>query len=69
MGMLARMSQAAFLLGKVYFHNQDKNLNDADYENEHWQLDRTIRALLNLTYVEGQIRRVAVCSQTDLCFR
>lgn len=69
MGMLARMSQAAFLLGKVYLHNQNSVISDADHEEEHWQLDRTIRALLRLSYVEGQIRRMAVCSQTDLCFR
>ncbi|KAF2713108.1 hypothetical protein K504DRAFT_497936 [Pleomassaria siparia CBS 279.74] len=69
MGMLARMSQAAFLLGKVYHHNSNPLLNDSDRQEEYWQLDRTIRALLKLSYVEGQTRRMVVCSQTDLCFR
>ncbi|KAF2108583.1 hypothetical protein BDV96DRAFT_652834 [Lophiotrema nucula] len=68
MGMLARMSQAGFLLGRVYRHNQNKPTDPSDHEDEFWQLDRTIRSLLNLSYVEGEVRRMAVCGQTDLCF-
>ena len=32
------------------------------------QLDRTIWSLINLSYTEGQVSRMAVCSQTSLCY-
>jgi hypothetical protein len=69
MGSLARMSQAAYLLGRVYKHNRYPPSAQADREAEFWQLDRTLRALLNLSYVEGELRRMAVCGQTAICYR
>ena len=69
MGNMARMSHAAFLLGKVYLHNQNADLDETDREAEYWQLDRTIRALLKVSYMESQMGRVAICTQTDICFR
>jgi hypothetical protein len=69
MGVMARMSQAAFLLGLVHRHNKDPPKVEAERLAEMWQLDRTLRSLLTLTYVEGQIRRMAVCAQTGICYR
>ncbi|EHK22960.1 uncharacterized protein TRIVIDRAFT_60222 [Trichoderma virens Gv29-8] len=31
-------------------------------------LDKTLNALLNLSYAEGEIRRTAVCAQTSICY-
>jgi hypothetical protein len=69
MGMLARMSQAAYLLGRVYRHIRNPLEDETARDDERWQLDRTLRALLNLTYVEGEIRRMAICPQTSICYR
>lgn len=71
MGALARMAQASFLLGQVHRYNQSRpELGVAsDNQQEYWQLDSTIRSLLNLSYVEGEIRRTAVCGQTSICYR
>jgi hypothetical protein len=69
MGVMARMSQAAFLLGLVHRHNKDPPHIESERLAEMWQLDRTLRALLHLTYVEGAIRRMAVCPQTGICYR
>lgn len=65
------MSQASYLLGEVFRYNQSRSVVRAgvDSQVEYWQLDRTIRSLLNLTYIEGQLRRTAVCGQTSICYR
>ncbi|KAK5011152.1 hypothetical protein LTR39_004577, partial [Cryomyces antarcticus] len=68
MGMLARLSQAAYLLGRVFKHTKDSTVNDLYHEEEKKQLDRTLRALLNLSYVDGAMRRMAVCAQTGICY-
>lgn len=74
MGMLARMCQASYLLGLVLRYNRNRTESAPssagfnDHE-EYWQLDKTINALLNLSYVEGEIRRTAVCAQTSICYR
>ncbi|KAK5120909.1 hypothetical protein LTR16_004440, partial [Cryomyces antarcticus] len=68
MGMLARLSQAAYLLGRVFKHTKDSTVNDLYHVEEREQLDRTLRALLNLSYVEGAMRRMAVCAQTGICY-
>jgi hypothetical protein len=71
MGMLARMCQATFLLGRV-LRLQSRKYNSEDEESvqaEKWQLDATLRALLNLSYIEGSIRLVPVCAQTSICYR
>jgi hypothetical protein len=71
MGMLARMSQATFLLGRVLrLQSRKSNLEDEQsVQAERWQLDATLRALLNLAYVEGSLRLVPVCAQTSICYR
>ncbi|KAL7792555.1 hypothetical protein V8C37DRAFT_119068 [Trichoderma ceciliae] len=74
MGMLARMCQASYLLGHVLRYNRNRAESESssaefDDHKEYWQLDRTINALLNLSYVEGEIRRTAVCAQTSICYR
>jgi hypothetical protein len=73
MGMLARMCQASYLLGLVlrYNRNRAESASSSHFDNreEYWQLDKTLNALLNLSYVEGEIRRTAVCAQTSICYR
>jgi hypothetical protein len=69
MGTLARMAQAAYLLGYVLRLVRTANSNSSSLREEISQLDRTIWSLINLSYTEGQIRRMAVCSQTSLCYR
>ena len=67
-GMLARLAQAAFLLGRVY---RWKNYPTGDAQFDHAekiQLDRALRALVNLTYEEGATRLMPICPQTALCF-
>jgi hypothetical protein len=74
MGSFARMAQAAHLLGKV-LHFKDRPLESDGWQtreaeqDEYWQLDKTIRSLLNLSYLEGEIKRMAICGQTALCYR
>jgi hypothetical protein len=71
MGMFSRMSQATFLLGRVLqFHSRNKEHEDPDDRlAEQLQLDRTIRALLNLVYIEGSVKLISVCAQTSICYR
>jgi hypothetical protein len=73
MGMLARMCQATYLLGHVLQYNQNvsdpEHITGTDDLTEREQLDKTIHALLNLSYIEGEIRRTAVCAQTSICYR
>jgi hypothetical protein len=68
------MAQAAHLLGKV-LHFKDRSLesdgrqhSEAE-QDEYWQLDKTIRSLLNLSYLEGEMKRMAICGQTAICYR
>jgi hypothetical protein len=68
-GTLARLAQAAYLLGHVLRRTDDSDSNPRPLSDEISQLDRTIWSLINLSYTEGQITRMAVCSQTSLCYR
>lgn len=68
-GTLARLAQAAYLLGYVFRLIRQSSNNLAPANEEVLQLNRTIWSLINLSYTEGQIRRMAVCSQTSLCYR
>lgn len=68
-GTLARLAQAAYLLGYVLRLMNESNSNSSSLSEEVLQLDRTIWSLINLSYTEGQIRRMAVCAQTSLCYR
>ncbi|KAF2495903.1 hypothetical protein BU16DRAFT_360464 [Lophium mytilinum] len=70
MGMLARMSQATFILGRVLrFQARSSESEDQAFrESERLQLDRTLRALLNLVYIEGSVKRTAVCAQSSICY-
>jgi hypothetical protein len=71
MGMLARMAQATFLLGRVLrLQSPESASEDAETRKvEVWQLDATLRALLNLAYVEGSLFLGPVCAQTSICYR
>ena len=67
-GALARMCQACYLSGRVHHYNQLRSEVESGDKQEFRQLDSTIRSLLNLSYIEGEIRRMAVCSQTSICY-
>jgi hypothetical protein len=71
MGMLARMCQATFILGRVLrYHTRGSEYDDDDFrQSERLQLDRTLRALLHLVYMEGAVKRIAVCAQSSICYR
>lgn len=67
-GMLARLSQAAHLLGRVLRHKKYPT-NDAQFNvQEQAQLNRALRALINLTYEEGATKFMPICPQTAICF-
>lgn len=68
MGMLARLAQSAFLLGRVYRWKNHPTGDDDFDQSEKNQLDRALRALLNLTYEEGAVYLMAICPQIALCF-
>lgn len=69
MGMFARMSQATYLLGCVLHHVSDNSADDHIHKEQSMQLERTIRALNNLSNIEHQSRRMAVCPQTAICYK
>jgi hypothetical protein len=71
MGMLARMCQATFILGRVLkFQARGSENDDEGYRQaERVQFDRTLRALLNLMYIEGSVKRMPVCAQSGICYR
>ena len=68
-GTLARLAQAAYFLGYVLRLTNEPKGDSSSLTEEVRQLDRTIWSLINLSYVEGQMRRMAVCGQTSLCYR
>lgn len=68
MGMFSRLAQAAYLLGRVQRHRNSPT-GDAQFDmEERVQLDRSLRALLNLTYQEGASHLMPICPQTAICF-
>lgn len=69
MGMLIRLSQSAYLLGQVLRYTSDSTADPTRHQEEGLQLDRTLRALLNLSYIEGEIRHMAVYPQAAICYR
>lgn len=68
MGLLARLAQAAYLLGYVFRLNAESDSASLPLTGERAQLDRTIWSLVNLSYTEGQVSRMAVCAQTAICY-
>ena len=68
MGMLARLAQAAYLLGKVLQHRQDPTSNPQFNENERHQIDKSLRALLRLAYEGNSVPVTTICPQTAMCF-
>jgi hypothetical protein len=67
MGMLARLSQASYLLGRVLRHKNNPT-NDSVFDCEERSfLQHALQALLNLTYEEGSTRLMPICPQTALC--
>ena len=66
MGRFARLAQGTYLLGKVLLHTSDDNVDEEFYQQETIQLDRTIRALLNLADFDA---KNTCCAQTAVCYR
>lgn len=69
MGRFARLAQGSYLLGKVLMHTSDDNVDKEFYQQETVQLDRTIRALLNLADFNSQDAKTTCCGQTAVCYR
>jgi hypothetical protein len=69
MERFARLAQAAYLLGRVYKHitDHDHSVSPQFHAEEALQLHRTIRALIALMEIEGQIRQLEFYNQTALC--
>ena len=68
MGMLARLAQASHLLGRVQRHKRSPT-DDIEFNiEEQAQLNRALRAMINLTYQEGITRFMPICPQMALCF-
>ncbi len=70
-GRFARLAQATHLLAQVLRHARDHaaDARHEGHEDEATQLDRTLRALINLTDLEGTVRRNPPCAQRSMCFR
>jgi hypothetical protein len=69
MGRFARFAQATYLLGRVLRHTSDHTADQDFHEAEAVQLRRTLRALVSLSEIEGQVRKLEFCSQTAICWR
>jgi hypothetical protein len=69
MGRFARLAQSAYLLGKVLVHRSDDNVDEEFYRQETLQLDRTLRALVNLADIDIQSGKTTCCAQTAICYR
>jgi hypothetical protein len=68
LGMLARLSQAVYLLGKVLRHKHEPT-DDPDFnQHERLQIDKSLRALLKLAYQGNSAPVTAICPQTAMCF-
>lgn len=68
--MFVRMCQATYLLGRVILFRQSAETDEESFHNEQRvQLDRTIRALLNLVYQEGALLRTLICAQSSIAYR
>jgi hypothetical protein len=68
MGAFARFAQAMNLLDQVLRHKSEKNTNEIFHAEEAIQLDRTIRSLIVLTNVDGDIGQSAMFLQTAMCY-
>jgi hypothetical protein len=68
MGRFARFAQATYLLGQVLKHVSDQPREDAFYEQEAAQLNRTLHALIHLSHSEAEVRKLEFCTQTAACY-
>jgi hypothetical protein len=62
MGRFARFAQATHLLTQTLRYAAEESATTA-------QLRRTIFALVKLSEVEGDVRRIEFCTQTAICYR
>jgi hypothetical protein len=69
MGRFARFAQATYLLGRVLRHVSDEMIDMSFREEEATQLRRTLLALVKLSEMEGEVRRLEFCTQTAVCHR
>lgn len=70
-GRFARLAQTANLLAQVLRHAREHGTEarHGSRETEATQLDRTLRALINLMDLEGTLRSTPPCAQRSICFR
>jgi hypothetical protein len=68
MGIFARLAQAAYLLGKVQRHRRDPTEDPEFNEQERIQIDRSLRALLRLSFEADSVHVTDICPQTMMCF-
>jgi hypothetical protein len=69
MGRFARFAQATYLLGRVLRHASDHSADQKFHQEEAQQLRRTLRALVSLSEMEGQVRQLEFCTQTAISWR
>jgi hypothetical protein len=70
MSMFVRLCQATYLLGRVLNFHYWTNEDDYNFrESQRVQLDKTLRALLNLVYQEGALQRTHICVQSSIAYR
>ncbi|RDW59937.1 hypothetical protein BP6252_13024 [Coleophoma cylindrospora] len=67
MGRFARFAQATYHLGQVFKHISQPR-DDAFYQQEAIQLNRTLHALVNLSQSEADVRNLEFCTQTAVCY-
>ncbi len=68
MGRFARFAQATYLLGQVFKHVSGQSGDDAFYEQEGAQLNRTLHALVHLSQSEAETSNIDFCPQTAVCY-
>lgn len=69
MGRFARFAQATYLLDRVLRHIQNDTLSKSAREEEAFQLDKALSALITFTAKETKGRAVHICAQAALCQR
>ncbi|KAH8803516.1 hypothetical protein F5884DRAFT_837334 [Xylogone sp. PMI_703] len=67
-GRFARLSQGAYLLGRVFQNVFGTVADESFLEEEACQLRRTLLALLRLSHAESSARSVEFCAQKGICY-
>lgn len=69
LGRFAKLIQASHLLGKVFTHIADKNLDDVFSDEVTAQLDRTLRSLIHVSRSSESREKIPFCAQINTCYR